>query len=81
LYRYSKHDSMKELRKMLKALASSLDSLCREGTIPQNSKNMLQNSQFNLPGPVGGAPVLGWRPFGGGYVHDPSGGALQVESS
>lgn len=76
----SKHDSMKELRKMLKALATSLDSLCRDGKIPQNSKNLLQNSQFNMPGPVGGAPVLAWRPFGGGYVHDPSGGRISYGS-
>ena len=37
----------------------------QEGKIPTTSQNLLQNSQFNLPGPVGGSPVLGWRPFGG----------------
>jgi hypothetical protein len=77
----SKHAGMKELRKMLKALASALSALCSEGKIPQDSQNLLQNNQFNLPGPVGGAPVLGWRPFGGGYIHDPSGGRISFGST
>ena len=46
---------------------------------PEQSES-LQNSQFNLPGPARGSPVLGWRPFGGGYVHDPSGGRIAYGS-
>jgi len=70
------HDSQKELRKMLKALANSLAGLCKEGKLPLHSRNLLQNSQFALS--AGAGAVQSWRPFGAGYVHDQQGGRISL---
>jgi len=69
-------DALREMRKMLKALASSLSTLCKEGKLPIHSKNLLINPQFSVPGKMSNTPVQGWRPYGSGYVHDAEGGRI-----
>ncbi|KAK3281867.1 hypothetical protein CYMTET_10367 [Cymbomonas tetramitiformis] len=39
-------EALREMRKMLKALASTLNTLCKDGKLPEHSRNMLLNSQF-----------------------------------
>jgi hypothetical protein len=46
-----------EMRKMLKALANTLKTLCAEGKLPEHSRNLLVNPQFATPGGVAGMPV------------------------
>ena len=61
---------MKEMKKMVKALASSLSDLCREGRLPAHSRNLLLNPSFQEAG--GGAenyPAAGWKGYGSGYTH------------
>ena len=43
-------DALKEMKKMLKALASTLRALCKEGTLPEHSRNLLLNPQFASAG-------------------------------
>ena len=41
-----------ELQKVVKAMSSSLQILCREGRIQQKGQNLLRNAQFAYTGPV-----------------------------
>lgn len=43
-------EALREMRKMLKALSSSLHSLCKEGKLPEHSRNLLINPQFASAG-------------------------------
>mmetsp|Transcript_34697 Transcript_34697/g.66267 ORF Transcript_34697/g.66267 Transcript_34697/m.66267 type:complete len:1019 (-) Transcript_34697:294-3350(-) len=69
-------EALREMRKMLKALSSSLHSLCKEGKLPEHSRNLLINPQFASAGKSSTTPVSGWRPFGSGYEHDAMGGRI-----
>eukprot|EP00899_Mesostigma_viride_P005769 jgi/Mesvir1/15193/Mv06430-RA.1 len=73
----SEQDSIRELRKMLKALASSLSVLCKAGKLPSKSRNLLQNPLFSLPGNTADSPAQSWKPYGLGYIHDHGHGRMQ----
>ena len=75
----AQNDSEKELRNMLRALASSLHSLCEDGKLPMHSVNKLQNNQFAEGNPDGTLAV--WRGYGVGYHHDPVGGRISYGST
>ena len=62
-----------ELQKVVKAMSSSLQILCREGRIQQKSENLLRNAQFAYTGPIN-YPSAGWKAFGDGYTVDMAGG-------
>jgi len=67
-----------EMRNMLKALASSLSTLCQDGKLPTASKNRLPNPGFQQPGALlDGYPAAGWKPFERGYLTDARGGRQQ----
>lgn len=67
-----------ELQKVVKAMSSSLQTLCQEGKIYQKANNLLTNPSFSYSGD-GDHPTMGWKQFGEGYLHDSSGGRVQVE--
>ena len=64
------------MRKMLKALASTLNALCKDGKLPVHSRNLLINSQFHNVAQGNADSVVGWRPFGNGFTLDPIGGRI-----
>ena len=68
-YRYNAF----ELQKIVKAMSSSLQILCREGRIQQKGQNILRNAQFAYTGPVD-YPSAGWKAFMDGYTVDFAGG-------
>ena len=62
-----------ELQKVVKAMSSSLQILCREGRIQQKGQNLLRNAQFAYTGPTD-YPSAGWKAFLDGYTVDFAGG-------
>mmetsp|Transcript_33240 Transcript_33240/g.105976 ORF Transcript_33240/g.105976 Transcript_33240/m.105976 type:complete len:263 (+) Transcript_33240:56-844(+) len=72
-------DALNELRKMLKALASSISNLCQEGRLQSGkNKNLLGNAAFEVP-TKGEWPLADWKPYGTGwYTHDTRGGRMSV---
>ena len=61
----AEQNQVAELRKMLRALANSLHSLCREGKLPAESKNLLVNAAFHFPGKAENA---GGSALGGNFI-------------
>lgn len=86
---------MRDVRKMLKTLATSLNDLCDDGLIPTTAKNQVENSQFALdeddPSIVESPSYerleeknkrfKSWSPFADGYNIDKRNGRISESSS
>ena len=86
---------MRDVRKMLKTLATSLNDLCDDGLIPTTAKNEVKNSQFDLneddPSIVESPSYerleeknkrfKSWFPFADGYNIDKRNGRISESSS
>jgi len=71
-----------ETQNMLKALASSIHSVCQDGQLPATSKNRLLNADFQLGSSMEeGYPTQGWKPFERGYQVDFHGGRASAEGT